>query len=1117
MNTGASFDDDEIRFADEDGTDGDGAGGDGAGGDGAGGDGAGGPKAVGTGTAAARRGGARRDDGPAGQSASHTPSRTAGPAPDRSAEEPALPWTILVVDDEPDVHAMTALLLSGTTFQGRRLELVGCLTAADARLHLEHRRDVAVVLLDVVMEEDDSGLRLVRWIRDELGNREVRILLRTGQPGQAPQRDVIVDYDINDYKPKADLSAESLFTSVIAALRAFDQIRSIETRVAERTRELHESREQINALLEASPVGVCAYDGDGVMVLANQRLASLLGFPKEDLLGTAAAGLFADGGFPGGNIPGGNIPVGGIPGGGGPLHDAEVRLRRADGSTFWALISVDPALLDGRPVHLCWIYDITRRKLAERQMELAKEQAEEATRAKSAFLATMSHEIRTPMNGVLGMLGLLERTELDVHQRDTVATMRESADALLRIIDDILDFSKIEAGKMDLERVPLSVPALVEGVAETLAPSAGAKGLALLTYVEPAIPVPLLGDPVRLRQILFNLAGNAIKFTEAGRVVLHADLENAAAGAGEPALRITVSDTGIGIAEGTRQRLFQPFTQAESSTARRFGGTGLGLSISRRLAALMGGEIGVESSPGTGSRFWLRLPLARPPFADPALPASAPAPAPLPHPRTDRAGDAEATGADAVGLEGVTVLLGLPDEVERGFLARYLTRAGAIVLAAGTPRELATQARGARDAGRAVDVAVLDESLHIPAAACAPEELGRRSGEARRPVVLIGPGGGESCPPPRSGFRDGAAGRGIAGMAAPAMVSRPVRRLALLRAVATATARPARAPAAMPPPAATSSPAAPCRPTLLTTVPLPPFPLPTAAMAGSGIAEAIVHGRLILVAEDNPVNRKVLLMQLQALGYAAEMTPGGAEALAAFDAMRRNGYRHALLLTDIQMPEVDGFELTRSIRKAEGGAAGRERLPIIAITANAAPADAESYRAAGMDDVLSKPLELSQLAVALARWMPPPNGAAMTAVSPPPPPPSQSLAVAPAAVRQAAAVPPIDTSGLRELCGGDEAMLAELLGDFVTISRGVMADLEEALGAGNRERVRTCAHNLKGSARNAGARPLADAAHRLEQGAAAGDPPAALVEDAEMLRAALAGACAAIEAELSPS
>ncbi|TWA62356.1 PAS domain S-box-containing protein [Azospirillum baldaniorum] len=928
------------------------------------------------------------------------------------------PWPILVVDDEDDVHSMTALLLDDVAFQGRRLELIGCRSAAEARAVLRARRDIAVILLDVVMEEDDAGLTLVRWIRGTLGNLDVRIILRTGQPGQAPQRDVIVGCDINDYKSKADLSAEGLFTAVIAALRAYDHIRFIETKVAERTHELRQSREQMRAILESSPVGVCAYTHDGVLVMCNDRLVHLLGVPKERLLGVSIADLFIE-----------------------PdnteahethwtffrrsLRDAEVRVRRADGSVFWALVSVDPTLLDGRPVHLAWVYDITRRKLAERRMEQAKEQAEQTTTAKSAFLATMSHEIRTPMNGVLGMLELLERTPLDGGQRDTVATMRESATSLLRIIDDILDFSKIEAGKMDLEQVPVSIPALVEGVAETLAPAARAKGLTLLTYVDPAIPPALTGDPVRLRQILFNLCGNAIKFTERGRIVVQATLAARTDGSsqGGTRLRIEVADTGIGISETARRLLFQPFIQAESSTARRFGGTGLGLSISRRLVALMGGTIGVDSAPGAGSTFWVELTLSA--AADTAPPEPPPGP----------------PAVDEPDLSGLTVLVGLPDTEERRIVAHYLEAAGARVLAAGRPDALAEQARMAQTERGALNVVVVDEALHTPAAAQAPQLLGRRVGEAQVPTVLL-------QDPTAIGGR-------LADGAVP--VSRPVRRTPLVRAVARAAGRALTdaTPGEDPPPAVR------CAPAVLSPERV--------------IAEAEARGRLILVAEDNAINRKVLQMQLTSLGHTAELTNGGAEALAALG--RR---RYALLLTDIQMPEVDGFELTRRIRAAERATGAH--LPIVALTANAAPADIESYRAAGMDEALSKPLDLAKLDAALSRFLPPAVDEAMANLLADlladPVAPSRS---SPPATTPQLDQPPIDLDVLRRLCGDDRALMDELLNDFVGISRHIADEVSDAVAARNGTAIRAGAHNLKGCSRNAGATPLGDMAQALEQ------------------------------------
>ncbi|OAN42966.1 hypothetical protein A6A04_09685 [Paramagnetospirillum marisnigri] len=294
------------------------------------------------------------------------------------------------------------------------------------------------------------------------------------------------------------------------------------------------------------------------------------------------------------------------------------------------------------------------RDAAIRALTEAKEAAETANLAKSSFLAAMSHEIRTPMNGVVGLLELLGLTRLDEDQRDLIATTRESGLALLRIIDDVLDFSKIEAGRMELERLPVSLVQLIDGVLHLITPDATAKGITLSGFVDPALPSLVLADSVRLRQILVNLAGNAVKFTPSGRVAIHA--EQAGRGTdGRILVRLRVVDTGIGISPALRDRLFQPFVQAETSTTRQFGGTGLGLSITRRLVELMDGSIGVDSQPGVGSSFWCVLAL-------------------------DAAATAELEPVVEPDFMGIRILVALPEAEELTDTAQEVERLGAAVV-----------------------------------------------------------------------------------------------------------------------------------------------------------------------------------------------------------------------------------------------------------------------------------------------------------------------------------------------------------------------------------------------------------------------------------------------------
>ncbi|WP_434616266.1 ATP-binding protein [Azospirillum sp. B2RO_4] len=776
------------------------------------------------------------------------------------------------------------------------------------------------------------------------------------------------------------------------------------TAIRARESALAEGERRLRTILEQSPVGVSIRRADGTVAFANARAAELAGRPLEEFVGSRHAPV----------LPAGAVGQGGRePESGGVLvRDAEAAVNRPDGSRVWALKTLQRTSFEGEPAVLAWSYDITARKQAEEALRAAKEQAEIAARSKAEFLATMSHEIRTPMNGVLGMLELMALTPLDEEQRTLVSTMRDSGAALLRIIDDILDLSKIEAGKLELEDLDLRPAELVEGVADLLAPQAHQKGLALICDIDRSVPERLRGDSGRLRQILFNLTGNAIKFTDRGRVVLRvrALSDPARSHPGGPEhvrLHVAVEDSGIGIGPEGQARLFQPFSQADSSTTRRFGGTGLGLAICTRLVERMGGRIGVSSAPGRGSTFWFTVDLPR--AAEPA-PALSPAPAPL---------------------DGLSVLAVDEDEVQRAVLARYLEQGGATVTTAATVADAASKL-GRGGFGLLVTTTALAGRLEPLAGARCPG----------LPRLLLGDGrtgGGVAVASPHATPVQTASGQTVG-------LVQPVHRTALIRAAAILTGRCA-------PDAAGPALEAPCLPSCL------PSPVP----ADSGP---------ILVAEDHPTNQQVVLRQLRRLGYAAELTADGEQALAAW----RRG-RHRLVITDCHMPAMDGYELARRIRAEEDGQrdGGPRHTPIVAMTANALSGEMERCLAAGMDDYLAKPVTLAQLARVLARWLDPRTV-----------PEARTPEPQPAPTEEEEALPVLDLDHVRETFGGMEgsgldAGTLDMMDFFIETTQPTLERVRQALDAGEMEEARAAAHSAAGAARTAGARALAAACTALER------------------------------------
>lgn len=718
---------------------------------------------------------------------------------------------------------------------------------------------------------------------------------------------------------------------------------------------VYESEALSRVIIDTSPVGLVLIDPDSGHPLLENELARQLAGAADAGDGAGLYARLAD------HVRQQDVQ---------PLHEFQWTAPAGSGGVSALRLQVAMALAawHERTVWVCALRDVTAQaeleqtlRQARRDAELAREAAESASRAKTAFVATMSHEIRTPLNGVLGHLELLARSPMQPAQRERLDRIRLSADALMDIISDVLDFSKIEAGQLDIDPVAFAPRPLIEQAALLYSADAQRKGIKLYYAIEPTLEQDVVADVRRIRQILNNLVSNAVKFTESGRIVVRATLRERPPGAA-PLLRLQVVDSGIGLDEAQLSQLFQPFQQADASISRRYGGSGLGLALCQHLARLLGGSIRAESTFGVGSVFTLEVPVQPAPAAP---------------------GDGDG-GAPPLRGRQVTLLSAAAEW--RSEIGPLLKRHGADVEVIEQPAqagEVAAEAIllivGERRAWSAEDEAALQE---------------RHAG-----VVRAHAGGPLAAEQRADGLHVNCYASD-----------------ALLRALGA-------------PPRTAAGP-----------VPVSPSPSPAA-----------IRGRVLLV-EDNPVNRELIQQQLEELGFGVDSAENGREALALWQAGL-----HLAVLTDINMPVMDGYQLARALRERAA------TLPILAVTATALAGEREQCRRAGITDLLLKPLDLQTLAGALERYL----GAA-----------------GPMAVAAAAPSPPAPVD-----------MPEKLRGVFVDSTRNDLARVREAWGQGDRQGMLDRMHALKGVLMMLGERDMGGRCGAVETALRdAADVPATVLE-----------------------
>lgn len=745
---------------------------------------------------------------------------------------------------------------------------------------------------------------------------------------------------------------------------------------------LRESQETTSKIIEKASDCFVAIDEEGKIVDWNVQAEATFLWKKEEVLGLKLTDTIIPSRM--GDLHTQGIANHGKKGTSNVINKRiEVPAVNKLGKEFPVELAVFPVQAAGKKLFCAFVHDITERRRAEDTIKLARDQALDASKFKSEFLANMSHEIRTPMNGILGMAEILMESAQSERDRHYATTIHDAGKSLLTVLNDILDFSKIEAGKLLLDSHDFDVVRLVESVTELFSNQARTKGLTIASLIEANIPRQILGDAGRIRQVLTNFVGNAIKFSESGEVLIKVTLDESKPD--DPQLKFIVKDTGIGLSEDEISQLFQPFVQIDGSLTRSHGGTGLGLSISKRLVELMHGAIGVESSRGKGASFWFSVPLM--------------------------AGKAPIIESEDLNkMQGLRILVVDDQKTSQTVMHEYLRSWGIRDEIADSGKSALEKLQQCKE-DEVYSVALIDMIMPDTDGISLGRQILEKPGLEQMKLVLI-------TAFDRPGIGEEAIQAGFSGY-----LVKPLKQSQLLDCLVTVLNK--------------------------NEMHMPDGKKNRAVAQVQSGADTKKRSERILIVEDHKINQEVAVLQLRNMGFEAEVASTGKQALQM---VQDNTY--SLILMDCQMPEMDGFEAARNIRKLEEHSG--KRVPIIAITAHALDGSREKCVSAGMDDYLSKPVDVKKLTVLVDKWLNVKSQANLNA-------------------------PPVDLKTLETNMGGGPVKHLILL--FIEETKGQLERLEAALSAQDQEQLALDAHGLKGDSASIYSKELVALSQALEESA----------------------------------